>query len=231
MRSYMTVRILTGLILVVLGTLLLLDNYGVLILPEFIYSWEYLFILFGLLVFLLTHNKIAGLIFIAIGLFKIAPELWPLLLILLGAYLLFRQSGKSMNRFGRRNFHHKTEVGKRNASTEDGMIEEVSIFGGSNKIYYINNFKGGNIVSIFGGSEINLSNCNLAEGDNNLEITIIFGGTTLIVPPGWKIVVDVLPILGGFSDSRRNIPDSNIDEDKILYIKGIIIFGGGELKN
>ncbi|MGK9475183.1 LiaF transmembrane domain-containing protein [Melioribacter sp. OK-6-Me] len=231
MQSHMTTRILMGLILIVLGTLLLLDNYGVLILPEFIYSWEYLFILFGLLLFLLTHNKTAGLIFIAIGLFKIAPELWPILLILLGVYLLFRQRGNSIHRFGGRYFHHKTKIGERKASTEDGMIEEVSVFGGSNKNYYINNFKGGNIVSIFGGSEINLSNCNLAEGDSTLEITIIFGGTTLIVPSDWKIVIDVLPIFGGFSDSRRNVSDSNIDEDKILYIKGIIIFGGGEIKN
>ncbi|AFN73605.1 putative transmembrane protein [Melioribacter roseus P3M-2] len=231
MQSHMTTRILTGFILMVLGILFLLDNYGIMTLPEFIYSWEYLFILFGLMIFFLTRSKTAGLIFIGIGLFKIAPELWPLLLILLGVYILFRQGGKSNYHFGKKHRPHKSEQGGVKSEEESGTIEEVSVFGGSSKNYYIDNFRGGNIVSIFGGSEINLTNCKLAEGDNTLDITIIFGGATLIVPPGWKIVVDVLPIFGGFSDSRKKIPDSDFDEDKILYIKGIIIFGGGEIKN
>ncbi|MDD3132774.1 MAG: LiaF-related protein, partial [Bacteroidales bacterium] len=83
----------------------------------------------------------------------------------------------------------------------------------------------------FGGSEINLTQAQLAPGNNNLEITAIFGGSTLIVPPEWQIKVNVTAVFGGISDKRYKRRDVPTDETKILYIDGLVLFGGGEIKS
>jgi hypothetical protein len=41
------------------------------------------------------------------------------------------------------------------------------------------------------------------------------------------VQVEVVSIFGGFSDKRHS---STIDRDKKLIIKGVAIFGGGEIK-
>ena len=86
-------------------------------------------------------------------------------------------------------------------------------------------------MSLFGGSEINLSNCKFADGDNILEVTFIFGGSTLIVPSDWKVETDVLAIFGGFGDKRRKDPNMVYDSSRTLIVKGFVLFGGGEIKN
>ncbi len=64
-----------------------------------------------------------------------------------------------------------------------------------------------------------------------MDILAIFGGTTLIVPKDWKVTLDLVSVLGGFSDKRRRDPNIEYEEDKHLIIKGFILFGGGELKS
>jgi predicted membrane protein len=222
-------RVIVGLVLIILGGLFFLSNYGINIIPDEFYSWEYFFILIGALFLLLARNKTFGVILLAIGLFNLQPELWPIILILLGLQIMFGRKGRS--RFQFNNFT-KGEAGLNSSAEIDNtdFLESVSIFGGGSKIINSNNFKGGNIVSIFGGSDINLNNSILAEGDNVIEITAIFGGTTLIVPNDWKVVLDVVPIFGGFGDKRIKDPNKIYLEGKTLIIKGIVLFGGGEIK-
>ena len=46
----------------------------------------------------------------------------------------------------------------------------------------------------------------------------------------WDVKIDVIAIFGGFSDKRRNMTTSS-EGDRRLVIKGIAIFGGGEIKS
>lgn len=220
--------IVIGIMLVLIGFIFLLRNYDVFLFPIEFFTWEYFFILFGILLFVLSDNKTAGIIFLAIGLFNLVPELWPLIFILIGAYILFKRRGS------RSYFHYKHFEGEEKNSGEkksSDFLEDVSIFGGGNKTINTNDFKGGSAVSIFGGSEINLLGSKLAEGENTLEITAIFGGTTLIIPSNWKVETDVLSIFGGFSDKRRKDPNIEYDMNRVLIVKGLCLFGGGEIKN
>ncbi len=215
-------RIVVGMLLILLGTLFLLNNYNLFEIPYELFSWEYFFILFGLLFFLLSKNKTVGIVFIAIGLFNLVPELWPLILVLIGAYIIFGKRGR---------YHsYKLSISHTSDGDKKNYIEQVSLFGGATKIMNSENFKGGNIVSIFGGSDINLSNCKLAEGENILEVTAIFGGVTIIVPQNWNVEIDLIPIFGGFGDKRRKDPNLVYEHNKTLIIKGVAIFGGGEIK-
>ncbi|MHB9041350.1 MAG: LiaF domain-containing protein, partial [Melioribacteraceae bacterium] len=166
-------------------------------------------------------------VFIAIGLFNLLPELWPLIFVMIGLYIIF---GRERFRHSRLSSKSTFEEPSGQPASGNDYVDSVNIFGGGNKVIHSDNFKGGNITSIFGGSEINLSNCKLAEGENFIEVTAVFGGTTIIVPHDWKVILDVLPIFGGFGDKRIKDPNKAFQEGRTLVIKGLVIFGGGEVK-
>jgi predicted membrane protein len=249
-------RMIIGLLLVLLGALATLHNFGFIDLSEYPLTWEYFFIVGGLLFILFSQNKVAGIVFFSIGLFNLVPELWPLILVIIGVYIILgkrnhRKSyyynkvsfdhgfipddkGEFMGKRShwRRHFYDKFNVPDQEADQENihDYLDSVNVFGGGHKIINSENFKGGSIVSVFGGAEIDLTNAKLAEGNNIIEVVAIFGGATIIVPPDWKVDVDVLAIFGGFGDKRTKDPNKTFQDGKILTVKGVVLFGGGEVK-
>ena len=109
------------------------------------------------------------------------------------------------------------------------IIDETCVFSSCNKIIQSENFKGGRIETIFGGTKLDLTNVKLAPGENTLEITTIFGGCEMRVPQGWKVLLNVTSIFGGFDDKRFVTVDPAQSSEGILVIQGVAIFGGGEL--
>ncbi len=228
-------RIFVGVILVLLGALLLLDNLNIMPfdLPGYVFSWKMLLVVIGTLILINSDHKTPGVVMILIGGVFLAPEifhidrinifsLWPLVLVFIGLSLLFRKSPGY--------FKNPKQYDKFTYSDVD-MLDEVAIFGGTEKKITSENFKGGKITAVFGGVELDLRNCKLAEGQNLLEVTAMFGGVTVIAPPEWTIVVDLTPIFGGFSDERVEHPSIIRDTTKELHIRGFLLFGGGEIKN
>ncbi len=214
-------RIIIGIMLVLVGAMLFLRNseYLDFMIPDFLFQWEIIFIVFGLLFITLGQNKMVGSVFVGIGLFNLFPELWPLVFVAIGAYIIFGLNSKTKS---------TNEV--RDFASRNNQIEQVSIFGGGSKFVNADAFKGGSIISIFGGSEVNFAGSKLAEGDNVLDTVSIFGGCTIIVPKDWNVLIDVFPLFGGFSDSRLKDPNLVYEPNKTLLIKGIALFGGGEVK-
>ncbi len=120
---------------------------------------------------------------------------------------------------------------KENGHPTQNFIDIINIFSGGERQIVTENFKGGKITSIFGGSEIDLTQAKLAPGVSELEIACIFGGTTIIVPTDWNIKVEVVPVLGGFGDERKLNLGRAVDTSRQLIIKGAVVFGGGEIKS
>ena len=228
----MSSRLLIGIILIIFGSFFILDNYGLIDfeIPFYVFSWETVFILVGLVIIVSSRRKLLGFIFLAIGLFNLFPEFWPVALIAIGLYLILRKNSnpKILFSFGK---FDSDKSGTGSSKTDLDKIEDISIFGGSSKSFSTQNFKGGDITAIFGGSEINLMESTLAEGTQVLDITTIFGGSTLIIPTDWNVELDIVPIFGGFTDNRIKAPNLNRPMDRKLIIKGTLIFGGGEIKN
>jgi len=112
-------------------------------------------------------------------------------------------------------------------SSED-FIDSTSIFGGVHKKIVSKTFKGGDIVTIMGGTEIDLSQADFT-GMIRLDVTQIMGGTKIIVPSHWEVRSEVNAIFAGFEDKRQQPAVVNLE--KILVIDGTSIFGGIELKN
>lgn len=227
-------RFIIGILLVIAGFILILEKTTVLPAPldhfidDIIFSWQMLLIVIGVITLAGSGNKTPGIVLIAVGGFFLIPELfsdyfrsfnffWPALFIVIGVVLLINS-----RRLGDR-LQYST-------GSKADMIDYVNIFSGAERQLITENFMGGKVTSIFGGGEVDLTRSSLAPGNNIVEITCIFGGTTLIVPESWNVIIDVTPILGGFSDGRKIGSDVIRDTTRSLTVKGVVIFGGGELK-
>ncbi len=110
----------------------------------------------------------------------------------------------------------------------DEYFEDVAVFSGSEKVLHCPNLKQGKIVAVFGVSKLNLNNCSLYPEGAIIDINCVFGGTSLIIPSDWNVKFEVFNIFGGFADQRHS---HQVDNTKTLIIKGVCIFGGGELKS
>ncbi|MCK5821718.1 MAG: hypothetical protein KAH17_07525 [Bacteroidales bacterium] len=222
-----------GVIAIVLGGLLMANQFNLIHFEiwSVIWSWQMLLIVIGLVSLVNNESKFVGVVLIAVGSFfliddfwyfpdELRKAFWPAVVILFGVYLLISPPKYFKPR-------------RKKGLDEDGrdFIDEVSVFGGGERIVTSAQFKGGRITSIFGGSTINLMNSGLAEGNNIIDTFCVFGGTTIIVPAGWTVKVEVASIFGGFSDKRERMPNLVFDQEKILIIKGVAIFGGGEVKS
>lgn len=231
-------RVILGIGLVLIGALILFDNMYLfdINIPRIIFSFPAILIFVGIMILLHGNNKVFGSILLVLGVFFIIPRIFPwiyydrhlilpVLIIAFGLYIIFRKRKSNYDECSRK----ETEGGYKKYDTD--RVDDISIFGGGQKIITSKNFKGGNVTSIFGGSEIDFTNCSLAEGTVIIDILAIFGGSTLIVPNEWNVIIDVFPLFGGFSNKIRRAPDTKIDMDKTLIIKGLVIFGGGEVKS
>lgn len=224
-------RIIIGIILVIVGLFLVLRNTG--IFPHFIdhviFSWQMLLVAIGLVITLgSAGGRTAGVIMMAVGGFFLIPMIfretfdinmfWPSIFIIVGIIFI------ASKRKGWNSVSTAPQVG-------DDYIDLVHVFSGGERQIVSENFKGGKVTAVFGGSEIDLTKARMAPGVYELELACVFGGTTIIVPDDWNVKIEVVPILGGFADSRKLHPGRTIDMSRQLIIKGAIVFGGGEIKS
>ncbi len=224
-----------GLLLVVVGLLFLLKETGVFIFPSWTFSWPMLMIVFGVFIGLKHRfRRPSWIAFVLIGglfLFsRIYPEyhisnqFWPVVIIVIGLMMIFKPKHR------RREFSERWKEryeGTETFSSED-RLDSVTVLGGIKKNILSKDFKGGEITTVLGGAEINLSQADI-NGRITLEITQVMGGTKLIVPSNWKIESEMVSILGGLDDKRART-DGSYDPDKVLIIQGTTVMGGLEIR-
>ena len=225
-------RIAVGAVVLLAGLALLLSNLGFLDfeLRRYIFRWQMILIVLGL-VFIFSHEKrgtgiilfVIGSVFYVRDFFELSFNFWqifwPSMLILAGVLILFRHRVDSV--------HYQKK-----SLSDDDIIDEVNIFGGGDRTIVSQNFSGGKILAVFGGSNFNLSRAKLAPGQVTIDVMAVFGGMELIVPEDWKIKINVVSIFGGFSDKHRIFLKQPSDPDASeLVIKGFVMFGGGEIKS
>ncbi|RCH56711.1 hypothetical protein DJ568_02315 [Mucilaginibacter hurinus] len=111
----------------------------------------------------------------------------------------------------------------------DDSLNATAIFGGVDKVILSKNFKGGDIVNIFGGTELDFTKADI-NGYVIIEITQVFGGTKLIVPPHWHVISDMASIFASVDDKRKHFTTA-VNNDKVLVIKGVSIFAGVDIRS
>jgi hypothetical protein len=156
-------------------------------------------------------------------------------------------NGRSWDEFHQRmedfsdRFNRRWEGPGRSSETSAPRLDEVNIFWGGKRRIVAKNFGGGEIVSIFGGFDIDLREADILGDVAEIEVVTIFGGGDIRVPPNWYVVMETVGIFGG-SDDRTYHPEMPIagastaggsaaPQPKKLIIKGVAIFGGMNVKN
>lgn len=244
-------RLLLGALVIGAGILLLLRNLGFWF-PSFLFSWPMILVAVGL--FVGVRDKFSTnswWILMAVGGFFLVRNqfedfdldnfFWPLLILAIGISILLGKGGRRRRWRNNNNNNNDNESSTTNFSTMDttataetanahkeDVIDAAAIFGSVKKNMYSKNFKGGESVTVFGGSEINLMHADFT-GEVKLEIVNIFGGTTLFVPAHWQIRSEVAAILGAIEDKRRE--PAAVQMDKVLILEGTVIFGGIDIKS
>jgi predicted membrane protein len=173
---------------------------------------------------------IVGIILILIGISALTGIpffgfLFAIVLIAIGVRMIARRSVHSGWRWDDydhdhdHNHTHKTASGERS-------IDEVAIFSPLNKSYTAEHFKGGKIVMVFSGGEVNLTQIKTDETEIDLEISSIFSGIEIVVPRDWKVVSTANVFLGNVDTSAAQAGDGNIT----LIIHGEAVFGEIEVR-
>jgi predicted membrane protein len=258
-------RVWSGLILLIIGAVFLLRNFGFDI-PYWVFSWPTLLILIGLVIgFKRRFNGGGWLVMVLVGGYFTLQNITDFNLtqyyigagfVVLGLYVIFKPAGSYKEKWGKRcknynwNDYMNTPADPLNnpaGSPADPLqnqasdpytrayadrndyIDAVNVFAGSKRQVYSKNLKGGDIVSVFGGCDLDLTQADFQD-NVSIDIVAIFGGVKLIIPPTWVVKSEVSPIFGGLEDKRTVMPVTD-EPLKILTIKGVALFGGVSISN
>jgi hypothetical protein len=107
------------------------------------------------------------------------------------------------------------------------VLDVTAIFGGIKKKVLSKNFKGGDIVAVMGGTEINLTQADF-NGRISIDSFTMFGGTKLVIPPDWEVQSEVVAIFGGIEDKRP--PATQHTPGKILFLEALVCLEALKLK-
>lgn len=176
--------------------------------------------------------------------------LWPIILIAIGIGFILRPRGHRHHWRRYQRFQNdprwrndpRWQYGQGNAGTSAenvgtmpgdydrrDFVDITAVFGGVKKNVLSKSFKGGDITSFMGGSEIDLSQADFS-GRITIDVTNVFGGTKLIVPPTWDVQNDITAIFGGVDD-KRQLSGVAMDPNKVLMLDGTCMFGGIEIRS
>lgn len=244
-----------GLVILIIGGVLLLKAIGFWF-PSWIFSWPMVLIVVGLVISA-KHNFQSGFGVVLLLLggfflikrnfgfpFEVEPYLFPVGLIIFGLYLIFKRK-RDKEKFNE-DFFKTFSMGADKIENMDqegdfstsgnfvfndtgDTISAQALFTGIQKRVLSKNFKGGKASAIFGGTEIDLSQADLAPGAM-LNVEVAFGGVKLVVPPHWELQINVTNMFAGVED-KRMYPQTAPDPTKVLKIYGSVVFGGLEIKS
>ena len=246
-------RIGPGLFVLVVGCILLLDQMGIPF-PDWLFSWHILLIAFGIFIGL-RHGFRGGawMIMILVGSyfflqdhwphFPLQRFMWPSILIVIGLIIMVRPRhrpwrGQWREQWRENQAYHYRDTcmsgstatfgSSKESFTSEDFIDSTAFFAGIHKKVVSKNFRGGDITSVMGGTELDLTQADFT-GFARLDVTQLMGGTKIIVPPHWEVRSEVTAIFAGFEDKRQH--PAVVNPDKVLILSGTSIMGGIELKN
>ena len=220
-------NVLWGIVLIVVGAVFALNALEITDIDIFFDGWWTLFIIIPCTVGLFTEReKIGNLIGIALGVILLLcardvlsfSMLWklivPIAIVIIGVKMVI--TALIGNRAG--------EMMKK--MKQEGKDPKVgcATFNGCDLNYDGEMFEGAELTAVFGGVKCDLRGA-IIEKDCAVEVTAIFGGIDILVPPGVNVKVNANCIFGGVSNKTAacaNVPT--------VYVGGTCLFGGVDIK-
>ncbi len=221
-----------GSIVLAVGVIMLLDRQGIVEAGQiFPFFWPAAILVGGLMVLsrsTASGGRVWGGILTAAGILMFMDRLgyahlsfgalWPLVLIGIGLTLVWRTL--------------QTNVGGSPSPGPDAdLVNQFAAFGGGELKSDAQDFRGGEVLAIFGGYQVDLRKASIAKGPAVLHANAMFGGIEIRVPRTWRVLLDGLPLLGGYSDETEHpdaVAGAPVPE---LIVRGFAMFGGVQVKN
>ena len=222
-----TPRLIVGFGILAIGLLWTLDNLDIMESEPITRWWPVLLIVIGAVQLLdRRSNKGGPIVLIVIGTVLVLRRLhWvyldlgdliPIGIAILGAKLIWDAL---------------TRRSRKPALTgdPDAEIHAFAMMAGVKRQSTAREFRGGDANAIMGGVELDLRNAHIADGQEAvLDAFAMWGGVEIFVPPHWRVVGNVLPIMGAFID--KTTPAAG-NTGPVLQVRGTVLMGGIEVKN
>jgi Domain of unknown function (DUF5668) len=131
-----------------------------------------------------------------------------------------------------------------NAATDftGNKLKEVAIFFGVKRRVQSQDFQGGELVSVFGSIELDLSEALIAAPERLedgrrvprgavLEASAVFGAIDIIVPRTWRVITEGAGVFGAYEDKTvPPRPEPGLDLPTLI-LRGGAVFGAVTLRN
>lgn len=207
-------QLVFGLLFVVLGTLLLADQAGLLTAWAIVADWWPTVVIAAGLAQLVTRprNAVGGFILCllggalllwTLGFVETIALVWPVLLIGLGLWLLAGRTGRSSEHL-------------------EGRLDLSAVFDDRTATVAAGPFDGGAVTAVFGDVKLDLRRATLDEQGATLHVTSIFGDITLDIPDGWQVSASGPELLGDVRLDRAGVPPPDAP---VLRLRVLTVFG------
>ena len=214
------VKLIVGASLAAIGILQTLDNLGLMNALPYLRYWPLALVAIGAIKFSANSGAAFGIVLMVAGGWMVLYNLhwihftifrlWPLLLIGFGVVMVARAFGW-----------------KPSGITRPAGGGIWAILSTRNVVETSRDYRGGDVLAFLGGSQIDLTGAAIIGGPAILDATAIWGGIEIIVPEGWEVVGEVVPIMGGFEIKS---PPSAPRSGQRLVVRGVALMGGIEVR-
>jgi hypothetical protein len=216
-----------GIVFIVVGLILALDEAGFLYLDGFTRWWALLMIGIGIVKMrqpVADGQKALGVGLVVVGAFFQLQTIlawgraWPLMFVALGSFLVWQGA------------HRKLGGDSVPPLSDDNTVSELALLGGAKRVVHAPDFRGGYVTVFMGGIELDLRRCVMPPSTPaTLDIFVMWGGIDIKVPPEWVVDVKAVPFMGGF-DIKTQAP-ADITTAPRLIVRGHAIMGGAGVHN
>jgi len=167
--------------------------------------------------------------------------IWSLALIALGVVLLISRTslgewGQRLRaeRMGNQRFRAGVSIGASRTSREAiGSLQEYAVFSGVKRRIETPNFEGGELTTVCGGIEIDLRRAGICTADRTavIEANAAFGGIEIKIPETWRLSMQGTAVFGAYEDKTfPPRPEPGV-ETPTLIIRGGTAFGAVVVRN
>lgn len=228
-----------GVVLIVVGTVLLLEKLGYLPSGFALHFWPLIFIVIGIVKIIYADGRAIGSALIAVGILLQLQQsgilhvefwqLWPAFLIIAGVVMLFQTMVRPPLPDISPNSSSPNPIEE--PGSENPEFDSAYVFGGAERHINTKNFRSGRLFAMFGGYKIDFRHADMQGDSAVIEANAFFGGGEIIVPEHWFVSMHGVGIFGGYTDKTRHFQPDPSKPTKTLVVKGMAMFGGVEVKN
>jgi hypothetical protein len=234
-------RLVPAIVLISIGVFFLLNNLHLFFFRDIFQYWPAILVAFGLVKLVDsddTGSRAGGGIMVVAGGILLARnmgyldmrmrDMWPLILIGIGLWMLFQRTGPADVTLA----NDVDAAGPARKGTFTGnRLKEQAVFSGGKRHIVTQQFEGGKVEAVFGGYELDFTRAGMAGNSCVLHVDAVFGGVEIKIPPSWNCELRGTAVFGAFTDETLHPDPAHYPDMKHLIVKGSAVFGGVEVKN